>query len=232
MRIAFFTALKEERVAVRAAWPLQDAGTLQGLHLDAGDRAVSFCTGVGADRMRRAVALARSTFQPQLLVLVGFSAGLQARLTVGEVVCDERSDERLVGRLRRFPLPLRFGRTATCELLHTSAAKRSLAEQCPEALIADMETEAFLEAAGGLPSLVIRAVSDDVETDLPLPFDEFLDRQGFPDEKAILRRALGQPSVVPGLVALGRSSWRAQEALRETIRDLRPLLVERLWEGV
>lgn len=230
-RIGFFTALKEERAAVRLAWPMKDSGTLKGLPFDSGERAIGFCCGMGAERMQNAVEQARRLFDPSLLVLVGFSAGLREDLPVGEVICDERGDPELVQSLREFPIPLRFGPVASEGYLHSAEDKSALAKSRPECLVADLESEVFLRAAGETPCLVLRAVSDGLNTTLPLPFDQLTTARGFPDEMAILKRVLARPNVLPGLLSLAQASAYAQRALGQTIADIRPLLVRRLLES-
>lgn len=231
MRIAFFTALKEERRALRLAWPLEDSGSLKGIEFDSGERAVGFCTGVGAERMTAAVLEALRLFRPELAVLIGFSAGLRADLAVGEIVVDERGDPALLRALRGYPLPLRFGRTVSSGLLRTVEDKRHLAASHPESLVADMESLAFMEAVGKTPHLVLRTVSDELETPLPLPFDEMLTARGFPDERKILREVALKPRVLPGLLGLARASSQAQQALSSTMIGIRPLLIRRLLEN-
>lgn len=231
MRIAFFTALKEERAALRQAWPMHDSGSLRGLEMDSGERCVGFCSGMGAERMGRAVERGLDLFQPDLAVLLGFSAGLRDGLSVGEVVCDERGDTALLDLLRTFPLPLRFGQVVSGGLLRDEADKRALASAHSQALAADMESGAFLQAVGTTPHLILRVISDDVASPMPLPFDQLLTERGFPDELKIVRCLARNPRLVPGVMKLARTSALAQRALRETVVDIKPLLVRRLLES-
>jgi nucleoside phosphorylase len=231
MRIAFFTALKEERAALRQAWPMQDSGSLKGLPFDSGERAICFCTGMGAERMATAVGRGLHIFRPALLVLLGYSAGLRGDLSVGEVICEERSDARLVSSLREFPIPMRFGRVASSGYLHTAQDKRDLAEARPDCLVADLESEAFMLAAGDTPYLVLRAITDDLETTLPLHFDKLVTSRGFPDEGAILRKLARKPRLMPEVLGLAKASAAAQRALRQTLVDIKPLLIRRLLES-
>jgi nucleoside phosphorylase len=231
MRIAFFTALKEERAALRQGWPTRDSGTLRGWPFDSGERAVCFCTGMGAERMREAVNYALPVFRPQLAVLLGYSAGLHPDLMVGEVVCEERGDAGLVRTLRDFPVPLRFGKVASAGYLHSAQDKAGLAQARPDCLVADMESEAFIEAAGNTPFLILRAVSDDASTTLPLPFDQLTTARGFPDERAIASYLARKPSLLPQIWKLAKASSVAQGNLAQTIADIRPLLIRRLLES-
>lgn len=227
MRIVFFTALKEERAAVRHAWPLGDSGTLMGIPFDSGDRAVLFCTGMGPERMVRSVERGLDLFSPDLAVLLGFSAGLHPNLRAGDVVCDQRGDSALVSALRELSLPIHFGEVAQSELLATVEEKQECARQYPKALAADLETGAFVQAVRAVPHLIFRAISDDVFSELPLPFGELLDPYGFPSEKAILGCLLRRPRLLPKIWKLAQTSAAAQRALRDTLRAVKPLLVAR-----
>ena len=217
-------------MVVRRAWPAASSGSLQGFPLDTGERAVSLCSGVGAERMTRAVELARQVVAPKLLVLLGFSAGLRADLPVGEVICDDRGDSSLIKALRSFPIPLRFGRTTTCGFLNSAQEKCDFAAEHPEAMVADLESEAFMQACGDTPCLVLRVVSDELHTDLPLDFETFLDARGFPKESAIARELLRRPSLVPKIWGLAKDANLAQRSLTGVLADIRPLLVRRLLE--
>lgn len=230
MRIVFFTALKEERLALRQAWPLKEAGTLQKFPFDTGDRAVSLCSGVGAERMAQAVEFAMRALRPDLAILLGFSAGLRSDIAVGDVICDEDGDESLVSSLRSFPLPLRFGRLVSGTFLATGRAKQELAAATPGALAADMESSAFREGVGPVPWLILRAISDDLHSDLPLPFDELLTPAGFPDERAILAQVARKPRLLPEVIALAKGSAAAMQAMTQTVRDIRPIIIRRLMD--
>lgn len=217
-------------MVVRRAWPAASAGSLQGFPLDTGERVVSLCSGVGAERMAQAVGLARQVFSPKLLVLLGFSAGLRAYLPVGEVVCDDRGDSALLTALRSFPIPLRFGQTATCGFLNTAQEKADFSAEHPEAMVADLESEAFMRACGETPCLVLRVVSDELHADLPLDFEAFLNARGFPNEAAIAREVIRRPALVPKMLGLAKDASLAQRSLTKVLGDIRPLLVRRLLE--
>jgi nucleoside phosphorylase len=216
--IAFFSALKEEREAVRRSWGIAPAGSVQGLELESGVGIVHFCSGMGPERMERAVKLAQKTYEPHLYVLVGFSVGLDDTLQVGDLVCDERSAPLLSkGRIE-----YRTGRVATCGFLNTASQKRAFAQKHPGCLVADLETEAFL---GAVPSnsefVVLRAVSDTVDSDLPLNFGDYTTAQGFPDVRAIGLRVATRPHLLPKLLKLGREAGTAVGSLADLLAEQR-----------
>jgi nucleoside phosphorylase len=216
--IAFFTALKEEREAVRRSWGLAPAGSVQGFELETGVGIVHLCSGMGAERMERVVGLAHKAFEPHLYVLVGFSVGLDQSLKVGDIVRDERSAPVLVEGKHGY----RTGRVATCGFLNTASQKRAFAEKHPGCLVADLETEAFLSAVPShVGSVVLRAVSDTVDSDLPLNFGELSTDRGFPDVRAICKRLARRPLLLPKLLKLGRDAAVAAQSLADMLAEQR-----------
>lgn len=227
--IAFVTALREEREAVRRSWGLSKAGTLSGFELESGPDCIHLCSGMGAPRLLQAVDLLKKAYAPSLFVLVGYSVGLKAELRVGDLMCDLRSDASLVASLAALCPHMKLGSVSTCGFLHTSSQKLAHAEKHPDALVADLESEAFI-ASLKPPTrfLVVRAVSDEVFSDLPLNFGELADKKGFPDVKAIGLKLATRPHLLPKLLKLGRDAGVATRALTNLLSQSRDLFRETL----
>lgn len=221
--IGFVTALREERQALKRVFELERAGTLGGLELSLGPGCVHLCTGMGAERVVTGAQVLAKSYQPELLVLVGFSVGLTQEAEVGTVVCDERSASEFQA------LPehgLRLGRIATSGFLNTDSQKKAFAEKHPESLIADLESESFLEAfAEGPPVLVLRVVSDDVNTTLPLDFSKYTTKDGFPNQAAIAKRVALNPLVLGKMIRLARDAGTATRSLSSALQRLKPLIL-------
>jgi 4-hydroxy-3-methylbut-2-enyl diphosphate reductase len=125
-------------------------------------------TGMGSTRARKAAGKS----QPHsfgALVVMGTAAGLSDDLSPGDlVVATEVTDGEttialpgaglLAAELRRAGLSARAGRLITVPKLVRSSERLRLASE--GYLAADMETAPLLDAAGGRPMAVIRAVSD------------------------------------------------------------------------
>jgi adenosylhomocysteine nucleosidase len=79
----------------------------------------------------------------------------------------------------------------------------------------DLESGAVARTAiaHGLPVLVVRAICDPAERDLPPAALIALDPDGRIGLANVLRSVLGQPSQIPGLLALARDAARARRAL-------------------
>jgi adenosylhomocysteine nucleosidase len=157
------------------------------------------------------------TFRPTAFVGVGVAGSLTAGLRPFELVASARL------RNGSGPVPTVDGvllsvatavgaRPAT--LISTDAPvvrleqTRALLNQFPEpGLVAvDMESAAWAGAAAGagVPFIVIRAIADGPEEELPRYLPECLGADGGIRRTAVLRSAIAQPSSIPELLALRR----------------------------
>ncbi len=75
----------------------------------------------------------------------------------------------------------------------------------------DMETGTLAAAfeSAGVPWMAIRAVTDTLEEDLPLPFEEFLKADGDVSRLKVMGAAFAHPSLLLPLLRLARQSLRA-----------------------
>lgn len=219
--IGFLTALREERAAVRRCYELQVAGTLRGMELEQGSGAIHLCTGMGAERMGRGVESILKICTPRILVLLGYSVGLLPDLKVGSLVVDERSSPEPLARVLEGVTGIVSGKVATCGFLGTAAHKGAFAEHHPDSPVADLETEAFLEAVPpGVQSLVVRVVSDELQTNLPLDFSQLVGKDGFPDHKGIALKLMRNPFLLPKLLRLARDAELANQRLTDLLQKV------------
>jgi len=79
----------------------------------------------------------------------------------------------------------------------------------------DMESLYILAAAAhaGVPAVAIRAISDDVESNLPLDFDRTFNERGAVSVPRVLRQLVVRPHRIGGLIRLAHESERAAAAL-------------------
>ena len=101
-----------------------------------------------------------------------------------------------------------------------SRAGRMLSGEEPATV--DLESAALVEAAArfGIPCLVLRAVCDAAEDDLPLDFERCRDESGAIRRLAVLRQALQHPGSVPELWRLSRRVARCAERLADAAQHL------------
>jgi len=102
----------------------------------------------------------------------------------------------------------------------------------------DMESFEIVQACKtlGLPVVVVRAISDGAEEDLPLDFGTCLSPEGKIKALPLLKELLKQPWKIPALVRFGRQSQRAASRLAafldSYIQALSPeLLRDEAWQA-
>jgi adenosylhomocysteine nucleosidase len=140
------------------------SGTLAGREI------VIVHSGMGMDSASARIGTFLDSHTPSLWIAAGFAGGLSPDLRVGDILT-----------VRNFSDPDRFSDIAslpahtgtlitTKSVVQTAEQKRDLARHTG-AVAVDMETAAIhrLCAARGIPMLSIRAISDAVSQDLPVP---------------------------------------------------------------
>ena len=89
-----------------------------------------------------------------------------------------------------------------------------------------MESTAIASVCGrrGLPFLIARSITDLLDEDLPLDFNQFRNCDGRVDQKRVVRAALLKPSAFKGLLNLRKRSKLCAERLTQFVRRLVPLI--------
>ena len=105
------------------------------------------------------------------------------------------------------------GRVHTAERVISTAGEKQRLGAAADAV--EMESFEVLKEsmAYGVPSVVIRAISDTAEEDLPLDMDRILTGDGRVSMSRVLGQLARRPWALPGLLRLGARSRRAAEAL-------------------
>lgn len=186
----------------------------------AGQTVEVHCTGVGAERARRGLERVLAGGRPAVMMFVGSAGALTASLGVGDLVVADRlvsSDDP--AEVRWTPASSWFERALTLsaarvgpvlttrKVLTTATAKRELAlvhALETETAAVDMESHAWATCAceADVPFVVFRAISDTLEEDLPLDFNDALRADGSLSRVQIVAAAIRQPTAVPGLLDL------------------------------
>ncbi|MCI0566785.1 MAG: hypothetical protein L0Z52_01170 [Acidobacteria bacterium] len=125
-----------------------------------------------------------------------------------DISCSPDLNQTALQAARRVGITARPGRFVTvAEVLWLAEQKRRIAAET-SALGLDMESAAVGSAAAErqIPFLITRTVSDLLDEDLPLDFNQFLQAGGWPGG---VRQVLREPSRLAGLIRLGRQSRRA-----------------------
>jgi adenosylhomocysteine nucleosidase len=195
-------------------------------------RAELLVTGVGCKNVARTLKPYLELLQPGLLIHVGFSGGLSPGLKLGDLVAVQeiwqegggerfRMKDELVKKALALPLPgvRMISGMAVCrdEMLIQSSAKRGLALRLGiqgEACV-DLESAAVVRICQEreIPLLTIRSISDCLEEDLPLDFNQCRSRGGNLSLPKILWQVMKQPQRWSGLFRLYRSTGLCAQQL-------------------
>jgi len=154
-----------------------------------------------------------------LCVTSGLAGGLKRQYRAGQVlvaraVREARTSREAASAIEIVEAARRAGARPVARFLTREEVAQSAGEKSALGMDADaveMESYVILERAAraGIPAAAIRAVSDPVETNLPLDFNRVMDGRGQIRAGALLRQVARQPQRVPALVRLGVESRRA-----------------------
>lgn len=187
-------------------------------------------SGIGQDAARRA-ALALADAGAQALATFGIAGALDGSLRTGMLLCphsvlDEQGRiypvncvwrDQLQRRLAEAALPAVFD-VALLSLpgaLSTAAAKMA-AQQRYAAAAVDMESAAVavVAASRGLPFMVLRAIIDERDDELPKTLQAVIDPWGRPRVPLLLATLIRRPWLLPRLPRLASGMNVAIGALR------------------
>ncbi|MEK6320253.1 MAG: hypothetical protein AABN33_01080 [Acidobacteriota bacterium] len=170
---------------------------------------------------------------------IGFAGALSPSLKAGDVVIADRvrassvtPDAKLLSAARRVQIEepwIHFGLALTSnEILWKSQSKHALAASLAgnEIGFVDMESSAIASVCGrrGVPFLVARSITDLLDEDLPLDFNQFRNCDGRVDSKKVVKAALLRPGALRGLWELHKRAQLCAERMAEFVRRLVPLI--------
>jgi len=218
--VAVVTAIREEfRAVVRVARDVRwDRKPYARARIGCADVVIA-ATGDGVQNAGRGAASLCDFFRPAALVGVGLAGGLTSGLSACDVIVGTRVveeageapppdtallDRAVAAGARRATLL-----TGSVPVLSASR-RRALASSlgAGEPAAADMESAAWARAAAGrdVPYVILRAISDTAEEDLPAYLADCVGGDGGIRRSAVAIRALRRPS-----------SWAALARLRHRV---------------
>jgi adenosylhomocysteine nucleosidase len=180
--------------------------------------AVVLCGGIGHKAGRRAAEAMIALHQPALLIAAGLAGGLRPEWTLGRTMTAAKVIDQASGRA--FATVFGEGTVVSSRTIAGAALKQELASQFAADLV-DMEGAAVGEVAHrlGVPFLAAKAVSDELNFDLP-PLQRFVDEEGRFQGARFTTYAAVRPKLWPMVWHLKRNSDLAAEALAGLLRDL------------
>jgi len=192
-------------------------------------RAVVVLTGDGPRRAARGAAEAIARHRPRVL----FGAGVAGALTPGLAVGDILASARVLDAGGEAPAPsrnlleavlaatgARAGTLLTLDRPVVSAAEKAgLAASTGAPAVCDMESAAWARAAAaaGVPYVVLRAVSDTADEDLPRYLARCMNAGGGISRAAVTLRALFHPATIPELLRMRRRVATCAQRLGEAL---------------
>jgi len=237
--VAIFAATRWELRALHRAFPTARAATLAGLRCFVDERADQsyrlIQTGIGPEAAARVAKTIMDAQAMESIISAGFACALVpaqvgdlmvgtqsvcARSTgcweiQGDVIaCDDGLSEQMRTLAREAGLPVRAGRFVSVETVVGRAGEKRRLSLTADAVALDMESQALGVAARqrGVPFAIVRTVSDLLDEDLPLDFNQFLKPLGWPKG---LGQVLAHPGSLTGLNRLRKQSRLAAERLTD-----------------
>jgi len=191
-----------------------------------GAHAIAVCGGIGAEAARRAAVAAIAHYSPELIISAGIAGALVAELHVGDTifpatVIDTQDGSRVETAIPDAPVgKAAVGRTILVSRpeIASAAQKQQLAKSYGAHAV-DMEAAAVARAAQlhGLPFLAVKAISDELDFELP-ELSPFI-RSGQLDTMRFVLYVASRPWLWPRVIRLARNTRIASENLCAWLRD-------------
>ena len=182
-------------------------------------QAVVLPGGIGHDAGRRAAEAVVELYRPELLIATGLAGGLKKEWTLGRPLLAAEVIDGGTGR--RFRTGSGESVVVSSRIIAGATEKRRLADAFPEADVVDMEGAAVAEIAAehGLPFMAVKAVSDNLEFELP-PLNPFVTADGsFQSGRFTLWAAL-RPQWWPKIAQLKRISDQGATTLANLLNSI------------
>ncbi len=207
--------------------------------------------GIGRENAIKAASCLLESMNVDLLISAGVAGGIRHGLNVGDVVVAERvgytrqeefdeeklqleadftCKEEVVELARQFnndpELKLHFGNLLTVDkVISQSSTKRRIGEQ-NSFLAVEMESAAVAEVAyqKGVEFAAIRSISDDIDDDLHLDYDNLISDEGKVKVTGIALSFLKNPQTLALLSRLNKQTKRAAKHMSYFMTKLVPLI--------
>ena len=180
--------------------------------------AALLCGGIGYEAGKRAAEAVIEYAKPDVLIATGLAGGLKPEWTLGQTMVAAEVVDEATGR--RFKTAYGEGTVVSSREIARAAKKRELASRFA-ADVVDMEGAAVAEVAEahGLPFLAVKAISDEMDFELP-PLQEFVDAEGRFHGARFGFWAAWHPRWWPAIVQLKKRSDLAAEKLAVKLREV------------
>lgn len=220
MKIAIITAMPTEVWPLIKSWPRRTQPHHgRKFRFYESPEAVVLPGGIGHAPGKRAAEAIIALYRPELVIAAGLAGGLKPQWALGQIlIASEVIDS---GTGQHFAALDGSGIVVSSRIIAGVAEKRRLAAAYPEADVVDMEGAAVAEVAAGhgLPFMAVKAVSDNLEFDLP-PLNPFVDAEGRFQTLRFTIWAAVRPQWWPKIAHLKRISDTGAQALAELLKTI------------
>ena len=182
------------------------------------DEAVLLCGGIGYEAGKRAAEAVVEYAKPSYLIATGLAGGLKPEWTLGRTMVAAEVVDEATGR--RFRAAYGEGTVVSSREIAGAEKKRELASRFA-ADVVDMEGAAVAEVAEahGLPFLAVKAISDEIDFELP-PLQGFVGPEGRFQSARFGFWAAWHPQWWSAIAQLKKRSDLAAERLAERLREV------------
>ncbi len=174
-------------------------------------------TGMGRRNAGMAIAKSLEDFAPELVLTCGFAGGLNPALGSGTVIFSAKTNDALAQRLAS--KKIRAGRFHELDRVATTAAEKQALFEQTGADAVEMESGCIsaICAAKGFPCAIVRVILDSAEEDLPLDFNQLMNRNQEMDYWRLALALARSPGNVGRLLRLQKQSKLAAENLAQAL---------------
>jgi len=236
---AIVAAMNEELAPLRTLLASRTSGYLPGVPLTFGHIGSApvalLCTGDGARNARRGLANMLGQLPVSRVIVAGVSGGVTPDLGVGSLVLGERVVDAVDESVRRADQALAEVAARACHAPRGIVVTAPRIADCPKdkerlreiaaltcgegatPIAVDLESAVFVDEAtrAGVPSIVVRAISDPAGESLPAILNRSRDEGGAIRRSRVLLGLLGDPRPLPRLLMLRQ---RVSACARELAR--------------
>lgn len=174
-------------------------------------------TGIGKHNAETAVRGYFGAQLPTLVLTCGFAGALDPHLQLNDVLYEADNGSELASHLNRFGAkPAHFHCSSRMIVAPEEKSKLYLNTKADAVEMESAHIRAVCNEFG-VPTAVIRVISDTAHEKFPLDFNTVMSKDNALDFKLLLLAILKSPAIIPNLIALQRQT---REAARKLARVL------------
>lgn len=168
---------------------------------------------------------------PKIVLLAGFAGGLNPKLESGDVVVEIQAPSDKTPDLSKIYDRHCIAGSFFCQdSIASKPSEKSKLYDITRCDVVDMESEAVSKicASYGIPAVIIKAVTDPQDSELPVDFSKFMKDGGNLNMPALIFYILARPWIVPKMMDLAGATKKCKNELTYRLGALLPILAKSL----